>query len=534
MDNSIKNDSEVFTVLITTSGKGSRLGNLTLYTNKSLIVVGEKPVLAQIIEKYPVNTTYVITLGYFGAHVKEFLELCYPERLFIFVTVDLFEGPGSSLGYSIYCARKYLQKPFIFHACDTLIPNSEIPKSSLNWVAGCKGQDATNYATFDTQGTKIEKFSSKGMTDFDYIHIGLIRIESYLDFWNELENLIKDNSFGSELNDVNVLSELINKGINFEVHEIKDWIDIGNANSLVVAKKKFGGNFDVLEKPQESVSFVKDLVIKFFSDPKIVSKRIKRAEFLHPVIPSIQGSSEHFFTYKFQDGKLMSNLNDDRLIMSLLNWATENIWNIKPQNEIQNIESILEEFYINKSNKRLEELIRSRSIRDEKNTINNIEVPSASELILESRDQLVNEREIGRFHGDFILDNILVSNGNFKLIDWRQDFAGNLEFADIYYDLAKLNHSLHINHSLVIDGQYFTNVEDNHIECGILRKDVHVEMEQHLKNFVLRKNLSWKKIEILTGLIWINMAPLHHHPLDKFLYYYGRYNLWKALNDQEK
>ena len=46
MDNSIKNDSEVFTVLITTSGKGSRLGNLTLYTNKSLIVVGEKPVLA--------------------------------------------------------------------------------------------------------------------------------------------------------------------------------------------------------------------------------------------------------------------------------------------------------------------------------------------------------------------------------------------------------------------------------------------------------------------------------------------------------
>jgi choline kinase len=524
MENSIKDDSEVFTVLITTSGKGSRLGNLTQYTNKSLIVVGEKPVLAQIIEKYPVNTTYVITLGYFGAHVKEFLELCYPERHFIFVTVDRFEGPGSSLGYSIYCARKFLQKPFIFHACDTLIPNSKIPSPNSNWVAGYKGRDATNYATFDTQGTKIEKFNSKGMTDFDYIHIGLIGIESYSEFWNELEYLIKNDSFGSELNDVNVLSNLISEGINFEIIEFKDWIDIGNANSLVLAKKQFSVNFDVLEKPQESVSFVKDLVVKFFSDSKIVSERIKRAEFLDPVIPSLQGSSEHFFTYKFQAGELMSNLNDDQLIISLLDWATEHLWNIKPQNEIQNIESIMEEFYVNKSSKRLEELITSRSIRDENNMINGIEVPSAANLIFESRDQLVNDREIGRFHGDFILDNILVSNGNFKLIDWRQDFAGNIEFADIYYDLAKLNHSLHINHSLVLDGQYFTNIENNKIQCGILRKDVHVEMEQHLKRFVLSKNLSWKKIQILTGLIWINMAPLHHHPFDKFLYYYGRYN----------
>ena len=71
-----------FTVLITTSGVGSRLGNLTRFTNKSLIVVGSKPVLAQIIEKYPTDTNFVITLGFFGNHVKEFLSLCYPELSF--------------------------------------------------------------------------------------------------------------------------------------------------------------------------------------------------------------------------------------------------------------------------------------------------------------------------------------------------------------------------------------------------------------------------------------------------------------------
>jgi choline kinase len=524
-------NSEPFTVLITTSGMGSRLGKLTQYTNKSLIVVGEKPVLAQIIEKYPMNTSYVITLGYFGAHVKEFLKLCYPERDFIFVEVDPFDGPGSSLGYSIFCARNYLQKPFIFHACDTLVPNSIIPNSNSDWVAGFKGNDATNYATFDTQGNVIEKFSSKGMTDFDYIHIGLIGIKSYLAFWSELEKVISNNEFGPELNDVHVLGKLINKGISFEVKEFNDWIDIGNANSLVMAKKKLGVNFDVLEKPQESVSFVKDLVVKFFSEPHIVSERVKRAEYLYPAIPLIHGSSEHFFTYKFQDGKLLSNLYDDRLIETLLVWASENLWNIKPQNEISDIDSILETFYITKSITRLNELINTRSIRDENSRINNIEVPSAHDLIQKCKAELINEKEIGRFHGDFILDNILVSIGDFKLIDWRQDFAGSMEFADIYYDLAKLNHSLHINHSLVLDGHYFTKIDNDGIECGILRKDVHVEMEKHLKSFVQDRKLSWKKIQILTGLIWINMSPLHHHPFDKFLYYYGRYNLWKALND---
>ena len=57
-------------------------------------------------------------------------------------------------------------------------------------------------------------------------------------------------------------------------------------------------------------------------------------------------------------------------------------------------------------------------------------------------------------------------------------------------------------------------------------------MGQYLKDFIKTEDLNWKKIETLTALIWLNMAPLHHHPFDKFLYYYGRYNLWRSLNAQ--
>ena len=82
-------------VLITTSGIGSRLGNLTNYTNKSLIRIGDKPTISYIIEYYPKNTSFIITLGHFGNIVEQFLKITYPDRNFIFVKV---KNPSGMLG----------------------------------------------------------------------------------------------------------------------------------------------------------------------------------------------------------------------------------------------------------------------------------------------------------------------------------------------------------------------------------------------------------------------------------------------------
>jgi len=64
-----------FKVVITTSGVGSRLGKITDYTNKCLVRVGKKPAISHIIESYPKETDFVITIGYFGNQVKDFLEI---------------------------------------------------------------------------------------------------------------------------------------------------------------------------------------------------------------------------------------------------------------------------------------------------------------------------------------------------------------------------------------------------------------------------------------------------------------------------
>jgi hypothetical protein len=90
-----------YKVLITTSGIGSRLGELTNYTNKSLIRIGKKPTISYIVERYSDDVEIVITLGYFGKHVREFLQMAYPEKIFTFIDVDKYTGEGSSLGYSL-------------------------------------------------------------------------------------------------------------------------------------------------------------------------------------------------------------------------------------------------------------------------------------------------------------------------------------------------------------------------------------------------------------------------------------------------
>ena len=110
--------------MIPTCGTGSRLGDFTSWTNKSLVSLGGKPAICHIVDLYPTEVECIVLLGYFGNHVRALLELLYPDRKFTFVNVEPFKGKGSSLVYSILQGRDAIDCPFILHACDTLLPGA--------------------------------------------------------------------------------------------------------------------------------------------------------------------------------------------------------------------------------------------------------------------------------------------------------------------------------------------------------------------------------------------------------------------------
>ena len=152
-----------YRILIPTAGIGSRLGKLTRYLNKSLIAVANRPVISHIIDKYPVNCEFVIPLGYQGILVKDFLDLAYPDRKFIFEEINPFIGKGSGLGYTLISCKNHLQQPFIFHSCDTLI-EEDVPSPEKNWMG--YGEDNTkqikSYRTLKIEKNQVMSIREKG------------------------------------------------------------------------------------------------------------------------------------------------------------------------------------------------------------------------------------------------------------------------------------------------------------------------------------------------------------------------------------
>jgi glucose-1-phosphate thymidylyltransferase len=220
-----------YVVLLTTSGTGSRLGELTRNTNKALVEINGRPAVDYILRNYAVDTEFVVTLGYLGDQVRERLTELYPDRKFTFVEVDKWQGEGSSLGYSMLQAQDVLQRPFIFHCCDTLT-TAEPPAPDRNWIAGCRLDDATQYRTLNIQGDQVIGINDKGAPNFDFIHIGLVGVNDYAGFWKHMGDLYRENPADDTLNDTFAINRMLEAGIGFDFVEVPDWFDTGNPQAL--------------------------------------------------------------------------------------------------------------------------------------------------------------------------------------------------------------------------------------------------------------------------------------------------------------
>jgi len=104
-----------------------------------------------------------------------------------------------------------------------------------------------------------------------------------------------------------------------------------------------------------------------------------------------------------------------------------------------------------------------------------------------------------------------------------------LASGDLYYDLAKMNHNLTVNHDIVCRDLYEINISGDNVTCDILRKDNLVKCNETFFKEIDKCGYDINKVEILTGIVWLNMAPLHHRPFDEFLFYYGKLKLFLAL-----
>lgn len=221
-------------LLITTSGTGSRLGELTKTTNKALVPIAGKPVISYILDLYEKDIPLVITVGYLADQVRDFFKTNYTDRNITFVHVDKYEGDGSSLGYSMLQAEPHLQEPFIFHACDTIVLDANIPFPDTNWIAGyAMPGDVSQYRTIqaDDEST-ITHINDKKEGDSRNVLIGLFGIKDHEVYWNTLKKLYAANSHDQTLNDTSPFNPMIEQGISLSLVSFPTWLDTGNPPAL--------------------------------------------------------------------------------------------------------------------------------------------------------------------------------------------------------------------------------------------------------------------------------------------------------------
>ena len=312
------------------------------------------------------------------------------------------------------------------------------------------------------------------------------------------------------------------------------WFDTGTPGTLEHVRKAFRQSHEpnILEKQNEAIWFVGDRVIKFSDDKSFIANRVKRSSQLAKFAPKILNSSAHMYCYNKINGDTVSKVITLPLFEKLLDTCID-FWKLF---ELTNQEQLAfqrrcKDFYFDKTIRRVDLFYQNFEKTDSTLSINDEPMPLLSSLLAQIDWENITQGIPGRFHGDFHFENILWNSetDSFTFLDWRQDFGGDLLVGDIYYDLAKLLHGLIISHEIITTNAYSIDWNDRAITYDLKRRQIHVECERYLSTWCINNKYDFSKVKIITALIYLNIAALHHYPYSLLLFALGKQMLNKEL-----
>lgn len=476
-------------VVILTSGRGSRLGILTEGLNKALVPVNNKAVISYIIDKFPADTTFYITLGYLGSQVQDFLSVSYPDRTFRFVWVENWEGEGSGPGTSIESVKPFLQEdPFYFVTCDCIV-EEEIPIGlQKNWIGVQETLTPEIYSTACCEGSKVLGFENKSKNGYDKAFIGLSYIYTPGIFWEELTSRKVNGE----------LVEVFKAYDRLELEVVPfTWHDTGNLSSLQETVESLTTH----KTTGENLYLQNGRAIKRFRSEERSEKFAHRLGLLGKYKPENIVSRGQFTRYDWIEGSNLYEANYQgmdqvyRFILDCRNRAV-----------LGDFKKELQKHYLGKVQERVSRL--------------NYGVPELQNLTL---DRFLQKAIMVKgIHGDLQPANIIyTTGGEVKFIDCRVDFGGG-EFGDLYYDLGKLYGGLLENYRCLF--QNFKETEkDSIIRVGVL---------DNFTDWIEENGFDLNHVRLVTSLVWLSMSPLHPGK-EKYLFRKGITLLRQVLGEKE-
>jgi len=508
-------DSTNYKVLIPTAGIGSRLGNHCDHVNKTLVPVANRPIISYIIEKFPPEVELIIDLGHKGSLVQEFLTLAYPERKFTFIWANMKGLTADLCDY-----KELLQCPFIFFTNDAIVME-DIPKPTHNWIGYAHIRAAQDYRSvvMDSWSDDVVRdLGEKGVHSEAKAYIGICGVNDYKAFWKAMDRALQEGT--TNQGESFALAEMVKNdgvmGVPFT------WYDTGTIEALKHANEKFSGKDDpnILPKEQEHIWFCNGRVVKFSTDSKFIYDRVHRARALGGYVPPITGYTPNMYAYSEVGGKVLSRTITIAKFKSFMEWV-EGLWSDKKLLSSDD-RDVYDQFYREKTLARVQQYFDRFGYHDSEQCINSVDTPTISALLDQIDWRWLSEGVPVRFHGDLHFENVVDTGNGFCLLDWRQDFGGLSSYGDIYYDLAKLMHGLIVSHSIIHQGLYEIDIDGETVNFDLMRKQTLIDCESWLHEYCARHHYDFHKVKVLTALIFLNIAVLHHQPYAEMLFHLGK------------
>ena len=91
-------------------------------------------------------------------------------------------------------------------------------------------------------------------------------------------------------------------------------------------------------------------------------------------------------------------------------------------------------------------------------------------------------------------------------------------------------HGFIVSHKSIVENKFEVSEYKKKVKFKINNPIILSRLIKIFNKWIIKEGYDLKKIKILTSLIFLNIACLHHYPYNKFLFYLGKYELFKSLN----
>ena len=501
-------------LVISASGKGSRLLPLTAHIPKLLVTYNNNCLLNNIVNYWKNYTKkFIIIINEkYNTLVEFYLNMLDIE--YRIINVELVDNYENS--YTLHKAlsnSKFLHKKILITWCD-IYPKNKLSKEifkTKNIIFTYK-----NYGRYEAFNNILIKKPYGNVIGIYYFSDF-----TYLNKFNpkmDLCDCYKDN-FGD-----------------FITHEIKDLVDIGDMDKLILFvnqndQKYITRYFNEITEYDEH-TLLKKSVCQYGN--KIIKREIDFYKY-HNNFPNIVKIVKYN-----RNSFLMENIKNSQQVISKFNKSLQ----YQQFELLKKCLSVVETLH-NKESKQVTENIFLNDVNIEFKTkiqtrlekitpvldyfsfidkVNNIEIKvNHNEIIEKLSNNIItflveNVKDYCTIHGDCHLSNILINDNNdIFLIDPRGYFGETFIFGINYYDISKILYSLSGFDEINNRKNHYFIIEDNNIIVNINNN-----MENYLPLF---KNYNVKILIDMVILHWLGLAEYSKNNIHKCVsaYYYGIY-----------